>query len=202
MCKTLVISPTQPTHDPIDFKMLLSESGHLTKLNKSATACVGMHVAKTNKPNESALVALVTSMHQQLAMDISRPDLKVKKRQRQVVDDRSWRRRSCRRHLSRDAAQAGRPQRRPFRRVDRHGQARTSGRPGARTGDPGAARRRDPPDPGADRGHGGAHPHPARLDRQARHHPSGVERPDAEPGGTSTPSFRSKRRVRTSATYK
>ena len=65
---------------------LLSESGHLrTKLNKSAAACVGMHVAKTNNPNKSPLDSFGPQHASATSMDISRPDLKVKKRRRQVV---------------------------------------------------------------------------------------------------------------------
>ncbi len=54
-------------------------------MNKSATACVGMHVAKTNKPNESPLDSFGPQHASATSMDISRPDLKVKKRRRQVV---------------------------------------------------------------------------------------------------------------------
>jgi HlyD family secretion protein len=65
---------------------VLSESGHLrTKLNKSETACVGMHVAKTNKPKESIADGFGHQHASATSMDISRPDLKVKKRRRQVV---------------------------------------------------------------------------------------------------------------------
>ncbi len=54
-------------------------------MNKSATACVGMHVAKTNKPNESIADGFGHQHASATSMDISRPDLKVKKRRRQVV---------------------------------------------------------------------------------------------------------------------
>ena len=117
------------------------------------------------------------------SMDISRPDLKVKKRRRQVVTIAIgvvvlaavtflvMRLKPAAPNVDRSAVWTDTVKRGPMVR------------PGARTRDPGAPRRRDPPDPGADRGHRRAHPHPARLDRKARHHPGGVKRPDAEPGG-------------------
>ena len=109
-------------------------------------------------------------------MDISRPDLKAKKRRRQaltlavgvvVLAGVTF----LVMRLKPAAPTVDRSD-----RVDRHGEARTDGPPGARTRNPGSARRCDPPDPRTNRSYGRAHPYSAGLDREGRHRPSAIER--------------------------
>jgi len=55
-------------------------------LNKAAPSCVGRKYGKVAKSEEKRCWSvLVISMHQQVTMDISRPDIKAKKRRRQIL---------------------------------------------------------------------------------------------------------------------
>ena len=55
-------------------------------MNKTTRSCVGRNDGKGTKSlGKRRAVALATSMLQELAMDISRPDLKIKKRRRQAL---------------------------------------------------------------------------------------------------------------------
>jgi HlyD family secretion protein len=65
----------------------MSKNGHLApRLNKSNPLCVGTNHGKWLKSvGKGGSSALATGMQSMTAMDISRPDLKAKKRKRQVV---------------------------------------------------------------------------------------------------------------------
>ena len=70
----------------VDSALMSGNGQWRPKLNKTTPSCVGRNDGKGAKfVGKRCAVALATSMHQELAMDISRPDLKIKKRRRQAL---------------------------------------------------------------------------------------------------------------------